>query len=127
MRVVEQPSRVVRIRIDEMENGKNLPGCYTIHLADTTAESLQEKVSAALGVPLDGWKIASSKGESNAERKITKEAVPLVRKIPSTPVAGAPPATMREKPTLQREREGTAERQKGSEACEATPQPQGKS
>lgn len=50
MRVIERPAKVVRIRIDEMEEGKNLPGCETIHLTDTTANEVYLQIVKALGI-----------------------------------------------------------------------------
>lgn len=50
MRVVERPAKVVRIRIDEMEEGKNLPGCETIHLTDTTSNEVYLQIVKALGI-----------------------------------------------------------------------------
>jgi hypothetical protein len=53
MRVVEKPGKIIRIRVDAMADGKNLPGCQTIHLTDTTIEEVYNKIASALNmVPL---------------------------------------------------------------------------
>lgn len=50
MQVVEKPKEVVRIRIDAFKDGKNVPGCETIHLTDTTPSEIYLLVAKALGI-----------------------------------------------------------------------------
>lgn len=50
MQVVDKPKKVVRVRIDAIEDGKNIPGGEAIHLTETSINEVYLLVVKALGV-----------------------------------------------------------------------------
>jgi hypothetical protein len=69
MRVVEKPRRMVRIRIDAFEDGKNVPGGEAIHLADTTVSEVYLRIAKALGLEDDLLKLKQREEAYRAKAK----------------------------------------------------------